>query len=352
MESWGAAKWDCRAGQFTVHDGQADFVFRSSQSPDQRYSFWLINAMLIYPGHEPDVQARALEAVGRVQDAWVLKDFKEQATESEPDAAPVSKEDRQRGYVAFARNPLKIVFPATLPTTAERSASLRAQATPGAYTPRHVRRCAVGRPGGMQRQRQRFEGRRRDHRVFGLGELTWLESPGSAWARAIPRSTAGSPRCSIRHVRASLAAGASRWWWLVLHVRDDQAPGTYEGTVTFTPSRGSAHRFPVSVRVWPFKLRQPPGEVFGMYWGRRYILYPDTIAQQFADLREHGCNGITLDLGPKGGFQADGSLQLDFSEMDEILKLAVAHGLTSPIPWNGASRFRSMIRQPLESEAG
>jgi hypothetical protein len=89
-----------------------------------------------------------------------------------------------------------------------------------------------------------------------------------------------------------------------------------------------------------------------MYWSRRYVLYPETIPQQFADLREHGCNGITLDVGPKGGFDGDGRLQLDFAEMDAIIKLAVEHGLTLPIPWNGASRIRSMISAKLDTEEG
>ena len=36
--------------------------------------------------------------------------------------------------------------------------------------------------------------------------------------------------------------------------------------------------FPVTVEVLPFKLRQPPHEVFGMYWAKQYVLYPDTIS--------------------------------------------------------------------------
>ncbi len=351
VDAWRVSKWDCRVATFTVRGGQADFVFRSSPTDDKRYSFWLINAILIYPGSDPTLHAKALEQVGQIQDAWVLKDFKEQISEPEPDAAPVTDADRQRGYIAFARNPVKIVLPTTLPTAQERTAGLHAQATPGAYP--HVTFGVVP--------------------LSDLGECAVTVSalqdgsngiPASActtYLARIARQRVGLSRSKVYRwqpkvldptSQAPLAAGQSRWWWLVLHVPEDQPAGLYRGTVTFKPGQGPPHSFPLTVRVWPFKLRQPPGEVFGMYWGRRYVLYPDTIPQQFADLREHGCNGITLDIGPQGGWEADGSLKLDFTEMDQILKLAMEHGLTSPIPWNGASRFRGMVRDPLDSDVG
>jgi len=352
VDGWRVHGWDWRVAEMEVKGGQADIVFQSSQAPGQRYSFWLINALVIYRGGTKEAAlAKAAQLSSSVQEAHLLKQFKEQIPDPSAKAAPVTVLDRKRGYVPFARLPVNTVLPNTLPTAAERRESLRAFCTPGAWT----------------------------HVTFGIAPLQDLGEcavsvsdlkcgrhtiPAAAWqthlARISRERVGGSrsktfrwqPKVLDPTAKAPIPAGQTRWWWLTLRMPDEQPAGLYTGTVTFAPQDGPKHTFSVVLRVYPFKLREPPGEVFGMYWGRRYVLYPQTIRQQFADLRAHGCNGITLDVAPNGGFDAQGKLQLDFSEMDEIIKLAQEAGLTSPIPWHGAGRIPSMLAASFESDLG
>jgi hypothetical protein len=352
VDAWKVSGWDWRVAEFEVKDGQSDIVFQSSQAKGQRYSFWLVNGLIIYRGGTREaVTAKVAKLSSDVQEAHILKQFKEQMPEPDKDAAPITAQDKEQGYIAFARALVRIVYPTTLPTAQEREDSLRCFCTPGSYT--HVTFGVVP--------------------LKDLGECAVSVSelkcngnsiPASAWKTylaRISRERVGlsaskvfrwQPKVLDPTVKARMDGGKTRWWWLTLHVPDGQPAGSYTGEVMFAPEGGSKHVFPVSVQVYPFKLRQPPGEVFGMYWAKHYVMYPQNIRKQFADLREHGCNGITMDLAPKGGFGEQGKLELDFSEMDEIIKMAQEEGLTSPIPWNGASRISSMLKDKLDSEEG
>ncbi|NUQ65373.1 MAG: hypothetical protein HUU20_23140, partial [Pirellulales bacterium] len=352
VEQWRVRKWDHRAAEFGVRGGQADFVFRSSRVPDQRYSFWLINAAIIYRGGSADqASAAALEETGKIQEAFVLKAYKEHVPEPDPHATPPTESDHRRGYIPFARNPSKLVFPSTLPTADERRSGLRIVCTPGSYAHVTVGVVPLSDLGPCRIQVSDL----RD------GNQTVPSSAWSCYLARISREKVGGSRSTVFQWqpkildpanRQVVGPGRTRWWWLIIHVPDSQETGHYRGTVEFTPATGPSHTFPLTVRVLPFRLRQPEGEVFGMYWGRHYQLYPETMRQQFADLREHGCNGITLDLAPKGGFDAEGRLSLDFSEMDEIIKMAASEGLTAPIPWNGDSRIPSMLGRSLDTDEG
>ena len=352
VEKWKVFGWDWRVVEFDVQRGRADFVFQSSQVPGQRYSFWLINALIIYRGGSADaVKLKAMQLASEVQEKRILSEFKEKQPDPDPDATPVTNQDKQLGYIPFARALVKTVYPSSLPTAKERKTALRCYCTPGAYS--HVTfgivplkdlgNCSVS-----------------------VGELKSDANtlPPASWKTCLARLSRervgpSNSKMFIRQpkvldptAKAPIPEGKSCWWWLTLHVPDDQPAGTYTGEVAFAPENAPKRVFPLSVTIYPFKLRQPPGEVFGMYWAKHYLLYPERMRSQFVDLREHGCNGITLDIAPVGGFDDQGNLKLDFSEMDEVIKVAQEEGMTSPIPWHGAGRIPAMLKADFTSDLG
>jgi hypothetical protein len=53
-----------------------------------------------------------------------------------------------------------------------------------------------------------------------------------------------------------VAAGESREFWVTVHVPDNAAPGTYDGTLSFA-SQGGTATLPLRLTVHPFALEQP-----------------------------------------------------------------------------------------------
>jgi hypothetical protein len=62
-----------------------------------------------------------------------------------------------------------------------------------------------------------------------------------------------------------LKAGENARFWLTIRVPDKTPAGEYRGSVTFTCAGGKAV-VPVKLRVLPFKLREDPTKIFGIYY--------------------------------------------------------------------------------------
>ncbi len=67
---------------------------------------------------------------------------------------------------------------------------------------------------------------------------------------------------------AQIAAGQTQGFWVELLVPSDQAPGTYSGTATVTPSSGSPVPITISIQVRGFTLPSTSslGSVYGFDW--------------------------------------------------------------------------------------
>lgn len=94
-----------------------------------------------------------------------------------------------------------------------------------------------------------------------------------------------------------LAAGESREFWVTLHVPEDAAPGTYQGTLTFSSAAGNA-ALPLTLTVHPFAL-QPPRLTYSIYYrgtltadGQQTISSEGKSEEQYRaeirDLKAHG----------------------------------------------------------------
>jgi hypothetical protein len=145
-----------------------------------------------------------------------------------------------------------------------------------------------------------------------------------------------------------LRANETKTFWLTVKTPADQPPGDYRGVATFSSDAGELP-VPLWFKVLPIQRASLDDLVMGMYWSFTVSARRDleTARQQFADLREHGCNSLTLD-DPVGVTRAEAGNgtnvpdykpgeTFDFSTLDSLLRLYREMGFTAPIPYYGIS---------------
>ena len=348
IEAWRNRRWEYKLAPAELAEGPLRITFQSSQDPDQRYAWWHCNGLVLFATDDREQAEKQVQAMFDEMKAARYADYEEVFPDPAPDEGDITAQDRERGYVAFARDYLKIVFPRTLPSDEEREADLNCQAAQGEHEPlsfavkplRDLGNCTVE-----------------------VSDLSSGEAalPATCWDIRLARIERGRvgrnekkyrlrPKVLDPGAQAEITGQDTRWWWLTVRVPDDQPPGEYRGEVIFTPENADPWRCPARVRVLPFKLAHPPDEIFGMYYGTHYAYYPENRAQHFEDLRDHLIDTITLSSeAPRGGWE-DGELKLDFSAMDAFIAEAQEHGLTGPMPWGGVRRLASLVPQDLSDD--
>ncbi len=349
IENWRNRGWEFKVAPAEVKDEALRITFRSSQSPDQRYSWWFCNALIVFANCTPEDAASQMQALFDQMRAERYAEYEEVIPEPAPDEGSITDEDRARGYVAFARDYLQIVYPHTRPSERERSTELTCWATPGEYEPvsfavvplKNLGRCKV-EVTDLARGDAIIPADSWDVRLAGIIKQR-IGRNEKKYRRG--------PKILYPGAQANIPEGDTRWWWLTVRVPDDQPAGRYVGEVVFTPQNAQPWRCPVRMRVLPFKLAHPEGEIFGMYYGTHYAYYPENRAKHFQDLHNHLIDTITLsNYAPSGGWPDDGELKLDFSAMDEFIAEAQSYGLTGPMPWGGVRQVRGLIPQGLSDE--
>lgn len=349
IEQWRNRQWEFRVVEVEAGNEPVRIGFRSSDVENRRYSWWHCNGMVVVQAGTVEQATAAVDAMfERMRAAWYA-DYEEIFAEGEePSIRRITPEDHERGYVAFARNYLDLVYPHTTPTAQERRAEMSAIATPGEYEPLSFAVVPLEDLGNCR---------------VTVSDLTSAQSsiPASAWDIRIAgiirerqgrndRTFIRSPKILFAGRQAEIEAGDTRWWWLTVKVPEGQPPAVYRGEVSFRPENAEPWTCPLRLRVLPFRIEKPEGEMFGMYYGTHYAMYPENRDLHFADMREHLIDTITLsNEHPTGGW-VDGELKLDFSIMDEFIASAQRHGLTGDMPWGGVRRLPSMIPDGLSTE--
>jgi len=348
IEEWNNRQWEYRLVEVEAGEGPVAIGFRSADVPMRRYSWWHCNGIVVLPADTREDAKQQMDAMfAAIRDAWYA-DYVEVFPEEDPARGEISNEDVLHGYVAFARDYLDIVYPATIPSEAERRAELSAWATPGEHEPVSFAVVPLQDLGECR---------------VGVGDLSSGEAviPAQAWdirIAGILRQRRGrddkeflrGPKILYPGARVEVGEGDTRWWWLTVKVPEDQPPGRYRGEVTFRPANAEPWTCPLTVRVLPFTIEKPEGEMFGMYYGTHYAMYPENRDLHFADMHEHLIDTITLSQEHPVGGWVDGELQLDFSAMDEFIASAQRHGLTGDMPWGGVRRLSGMVPEGLSDE--
>ena len=348
IEEWHNRQWEFRVVSAEAGDEPVRIGFRSSDVPNRRYAWWHCNGLVVFRVDTADEAREQMDAMFEaIRDQWYAQ-YEEVFPEEDPARGEITDADRERGYVAFARDYLDIVYPATTPTARERDAEMLAQATPGEYEPVSFAVAPLQDLGECR---------------VSVSELTCVagEIPPAAWdirIAGILRQRQGrdekkflrGPKILYDGTSVEVPAGDTRWWWLTVRVPEEQPEGLYRGEVTFRPENAEPWTCPIRLRVLPFTIEKPAGEMFGMYYGMHYAFHPENRDLHFADMREHLIDTITLsNESPAGGWE-DGELTLDFAKMDEFIAAAQRYGLTGDMPWGGVRRIRSMVAADLPDE--
>lgn len=157
------------------------------------------------------------------------------------------------------------------------------------------------------------------------------------------RSTVVS-RFLLPQQEIDIPSGTFREFHLTVHVPDDTAPGMYRGVVRVEPSDADFRECPIEVEVLPFRLGDPGGKSYGMYY--RFPAADQDwsgVPVELADLRAHGVSMLKSNLGVE--FRAaDDQLVPSFASLRRGLDLLREHGFRGPLPvGSGADRAAAML---------
>ncbi|HUS79660.1 MAG TPA: hypothetical protein VM283_00245, partial [Armatimonadota bacterium] len=279
IEQWRNRRWEYQLAPAKVEGAQLRVTFQSSQTPDQRYSGWFVNALVVYSATTREQAQEQTQALVDSLLAARYADYEEVYPDPAPDEGEITAQDRERGYVAFARDYLRHVWPGTLPSDAERTAEIDCWATQGEYEPASFAVVPLRDLGTCTVQVTDLQG---DEGV--LPAASWDIRLARILRQRVGRNDKKfrrGPKVLDPGAEAEITAGDTRWWWLTVKVPDDQPPGHYRGEVVFTPGSGEPWRCPVRLRVLPLKMQKPPGEIFGMYYGTGYAYFPENRIKHF-----------------------------------------------------------------------
>lgn len=100
----------------------------------------------------------------------------------------------------------------------------------------------------------------------------------------------------------SISADRSEKFWINFKSPEDAKPGVYTGTITIR-TKDASQSIPLSVQIFPFKLPESKGLLYGMYYSSYGYVFNDLktvdvmraqVRHDLADMREHGMNSLGL----------------------------------------------------------
>lgn len=245
--------------------------------------------------------------------------------------------DRESGYAVFRKSHLEMVLPDAIPTASELADSLELAATPGevetaTFCVRALRDlgAVTVAASGLTGVGSRIPGSavlvRPVKCLVQRGQSRWGEyADGDMLVPVIVEDTD----------RTTIAADTTKQFWVTLHVPVDAGPGTYQGTVAIRPEYGRERSVRLSVRVWPFTLREPEHISFGMYARFRPDL--EFTEAAYRDMRAHGMTTVGLCSRFGGKMEMDGDrVQVTFdgtSALEQAIALYQKVGFPLPILW-------------------
>ena len=250
----------------------------------------------------------------------------------------LTNEQREKGYICYARDYLRLVFPTSVPADEEINASLSCFAAPGEREPVAFAIRALHDLNAV--------------RVT----CSPLESDGGA--------TIAKENISIRPVRYGQKEGQSRWgpfhtdpmvvplylaslehidvpantsqqYWVTICVPDGTRPGHYRATVTVSAANSGTTQLPLELEVLPIQLREPDQVYFGMY--HRPVGDDDFRTAAWRDMRRHGMTsvGICCNLGATLSL-SDDRVEVTFDgsgDLERAVREYLDAGFTMPIDW-------------------
>ena len=208
--------------------------------------------------------------------------------------AVASPEDRRRGYILFARDPLAVVPPHSVPYPSERCRELRAFAARGEYEPLSLLVHALEPLPGLTAEVTELRSAAGDaipSSHVDVRAVRCIRVPADTKAKTYRLA----PFLLERRERLDVKPGATAQIWLTLAVPETAAAGDYAGAVTVRAAGRGAAAVRISVRVLPFAL--PPAPIEMAMFLPRPSPSDEMLRRTLVDLREHGLNAIEPAMG-------------------------------------------------------
>lgn len=303
-------------------------------------SKWVVNAVLAWAATDAqrvqkDIIAPFEEWTYRMRpDEWAK--WKQEPEPPAGELPSVSEVDQKRGFMVYSRHYLECVYPHTRPRPEDLNPSLRLFATPGEYEPANF----------VVHPLKDLAGAKVTVSDIGPVPARNIDIRHVRFSRARPNYTVRYryrvvPDMLERFDQLDLEAGNNARVWLTVHVPENAPAGTYGGKVTFECSGGKAE-LPITLRVLPFRLREDPSKLFGIYYYHPYDQLAgatDDISRDYfrrraelehADMAAHGTRNVVLSCSTPPA-DAQGNFRFNWDLLADKITLWKKYGFHGPI---------------------
>ncbi|OGF45693.1 MAG: hypothetical protein A2231_09420 [Candidatus Firestonebacteria bacterium RIFOXYA2_FULL_40_8] len=222
----------------------------------------------------------------------------------------------KRGYYIFLRNYLFDITPFTNPTAQEMAKKeIKIFATPGEYEPIVFGVQALANLSGIKIIVSDFVNEKNEKIPSAAFQVNNVEYRPLGMESVVVTSWV----CQKVKDIPKLEEGLAKQIWIDVKIPEEAKEGVYKGKVSFAPANKPAYDIPVEIKVFPYKLLQPPIDV--MTWAPIMAGTWDfeQLEKEFIAIKEHGMTGeITGSLASEGG---------NFTKANKYMELAKKAGL-------------------------
>ncbi|MFH0965806.1 MAG: LamG domain-containing protein [Planctomycetota bacterium] len=311
---------------------------------------------LMDPWTPPAVDPQALPPVGESAVTMPVRRYLDDTPLPSP-----TPEENQRGYIAFSRPYVDLVFEEAVPLASERARELALRLAPGEYEPATFALRAL-RP--LSSVRVSVEGGNLPSDWLDLrvarSMLKRFHAKFSAYGRTGDTGTQGQfelmrvPTWLASTETVDLPENTSSWWWITVHAPQDARPGDYTATINLeAQGQPKTPLLALRVRVLPFELEPPTGYSIGFYdspaTGNDW-----SPAERFADQRAHGMTSV----GWTGSAQfalarSRDDVTVDFSgcALDKVMDAYRDAAFPEPILWLMAQDLQQWCLTEAQGDA-
>ncbi|MCX7886238.1 MAG: DUF4091 domain-containing protein [Verrucomicrobiae bacterium] len=323
-------------------------------------SKWVVNAVMVW--NDTDAARVEKEIIAPFEE-WTFRlppeEWAKWKQDPEPPTGPMPKlsvADEKRGFLVWTRHYLECVYPRTNPREEDLNPELRAFATPGEDEPlnfvvrplRELTNCKVTVSNIGPVPAQNVEVRRVRYMLARPNYTTMYRY------RVVPDVLE-------RFSGGNLKADENARFWLTVRVPDNAPAGEYRGSITFSCDSGKTV-VPVRLRILPFKLRDDPTKIFGIYYHHpldRAAEAKDEASREYfrrkaelehADMVAHGTRNIVLSLWAQPA-DKDGRFDFKWDTLAAKLQLWEKYGFHGPIVMaiNTGGIYRKYMRESYGS---
>ncbi|MCD6351811.1 MAG: DUF4091 domain-containing protein, partial [Armatimonadetes bacterium] len=239
-----------------------------------------------------------------------------------------------KGYVVYAAHPLDLFDLEHEPVGARWPKSLELSAAPGEWEGGELALCAAVDLPRVSVTASALEGPAGTlpQDVVELRLVRRVLQRRGYWMKRKPENYEALPRFLFPNRPFWLPAGHIKEIYVLVHVPDTAAPGTYEGKLTVRAEGRPETSVVLRLHVWPIKLLEA-SKHYGMYYNvPEAARRPAVMHAELADMAAHGCTmlvtyaGITFERA-----EPQGKLTWNYDQIRLVLDALKQHGFHGPI---------------------